>query len=158
MSTCTAGRLVSADATIAVLLIGSEDWRLGILPSIVTAPQTEVRQAASYLEAIRMLDQYRAAVAICDTQIPGGTWQRLLANLQARADGPNLIVSSPSADERLWAEVLNLGGYDVLMQPFDRAEVSRVTKMAWRAWRQRNNGGGGGATRTLDLRIMRPSL
>jgi hypothetical protein len=34
----------------------------------------------------------------------------------------------------LWAEVLNLGGYDVLLKPFDRAEVVRVAGMAWRCW------------------------
>jgi len=27
---------------------------------------------------------------------------------------------------------LNLGGYDVLLKPFDRAEVTRVVGMAWR--------------------------
>ena len=30
----------------------------------------------------------------------------------------------------LWAEVLNLGGYDVLAQPFDELEVRRVVALA----------------------------
>jgi len=36
----------------------------------------------------------------------------LLADLQTRDHPPNLIASARLADERLQAEVLNLGGYD----------------------------------------------
>jgi DNA-binding response OmpR family regulator len=39
-------------------------------------------------------------------------------------------VTSRLADERLWAEVLSLGGYDVLMKPFDVSEVYRVIRLA----------------------------
>jgi hypothetical protein len=40
------------------------------------------------------------------------------------------------ADERLWAEVLNLGGYDVLSTPFAAGEVLRACFLAWQSWRQ----------------------
>ena len=43
---------------------------------------------------------------------------------------PVLIVTSKVADEYLWSEVLNLGGYDVLAQPLDRDEVTRVARSA----------------------------
>jgi DNA-binding response OmpR family regulator len=43
-----------------------------------------------------------------------------------------LIVCSLLADDRLWAEVLNIGGYDVLMKPFLPIEVTRVVRMAAR--------------------------
>ena len=39
---------------------------------------------------------------------------------------PNLVVTSRLADDRLWAEVLNLGGWDVLSTPFEAAELIRV--------------------------------
>ena len=42
-----------------------------------------------------------------------------------------------AADERLWAEALNLGAYDVLAKPFDRTEVMRVVSMAWMHWSAR---------------------
>jgi hypothetical protein len=41
------------------------------------------------------------------------------------------------ADERLWAEVLNLGGYDVLRAPFQVPEVVEAVKAAIRKWRER---------------------
>jgi DNA-binding response OmpR family regulator len=43
-----------------------------------------------------------------------------------------LIVVSRLANESLWAEVLNLGGFDVLALPFDREELERVTLSAVR--------------------------
>ena len=44
---------------------------------------------------------------------------------------PQLIVADRLADDALWAEVLNLGGYDLLMTPFEPEEVLRVVSMAW---------------------------
>ena len=37
-----------------------------------------------------------------------------------------MIVTDPQADARLWAEVLNRGGYDLLTQPFYAPEVRRI--------------------------------
>ena len=45
---------------------------------------------------------------------------------------PALIVVARVGDERLWAEVLNLGGYDVLAKPLDPAEVDYVISAACR--------------------------
>lgn len=64
-------------------------------------------------------------------------WKDLLENLNRFDNRPPLIVTSSLADDRLWAEVLNLGGYDLLMKPFDGREVARVISLAWRAWRDR---------------------
>jgi hypothetical protein len=44
-------------------------------------------------------------------------------------------VFSRLADESLWAQVLNLGGFDVLMTPFEAEEVLRVTFAAWSHWK-----------------------
>jgi DNA-binding response OmpR family regulator len=44
-------------------------------------------------------------------------------------------VTSRVADDSLWAEVLNLGAYDLLMKPFDLTEVFRVVSLAWRHWK-----------------------
>ena len=51
---------------------------------------------------------------------------------QNQSARPPVIVSSLTADERLWAEVLDLGGYDLLMTPFDATEIQNVVCMACR--------------------------
>jgi DNA-binding response OmpR family regulator len=45
-----------------------------------------------------------------------------------------LIVTSRLADEKLWAEALNLGAYDVLAKPFDLSELVRSVNLAWLHW------------------------
>jgi len=71
---------------------------------------------------------------ICERDLPDGNWKDVHNCAESVSNPPLLLVVSRQADENLWAEVLNLGGYDVLMKPFDRAEVTRVVGMAWRQW------------------------
>jgi hypothetical protein len=47
---------------------------------------------------------------------------------------PNLLVFSRLADESVWAKVLNLGGFDVLLTPLEPEEVLRVAFSAWSRW------------------------
>jgi DNA-binding response OmpR family regulator len=42
--------------------------------------------------------------------------------------------SSRQQSDRLWAEALNLGAWDVLAKPFDPTEVIRSVKSAWQRW------------------------
>jgi hypothetical protein len=73
-------------------------------------------------------------VAICESSLPDGDWKLLMAELDKMPVPPTLIVSSRLADERLWAEVLNWGAFDLLPgTPFVAEEVLRVTESAWRA-------------------------
>jgi DNA-binding response OmpR family regulator len=58
------------------------------------------------------LSRSAISVVICDSDLPDGDWKDVLQHvLQARST-PVLIVTSRVADHSLWAEVLNLGGYD----------------------------------------------
>jgi DNA-binding NtrC family response regulator len=80
------------------------------------------------------LRSHRFAVVLCECNLQPGTWQELLDLLVRLPDPPFLIVTSRVADERLWAEALNLGAYDVLAKPFDHTEVMRVLSMACTHW------------------------
>lgn len=73
-------------------------------------------------------------VVVCERDLPPGSWKDVLDQVTMLPDPPSLIVTSRLADDRLWAEALNLGAYDVLAKPFDRIEVMRVVSGAWRAW------------------------
>jgi len=91
-----------------------------------------LHRAAGRRDAVSMARHIQPWVVICDQILADGDWRDLLMDLQAESEAPPLIVSSRIADDRLWAEVLNLGGYDLLMKPFLAAEVSRVVRMAAR--------------------------
>jgi DNA-binding response OmpR family regulator len=83
----------------------------------------EIEEARTYRGALLRIDKVR--VVVCETGLPDGTWKDILETVSSLPDPPLLIVTSRFADERLWAEVLNLGGYDVLIKPFDPREVFR---------------------------------
>jgi DNA-binding response OmpR family regulator len=116
------------------MLIDPVHSRRAALRAILTPPLWDVCEARTFREAIAILDDLPCGVAIWDTEVPDGNWQGLLRNFECRQNPPKLVVSSRVADDRLWAEVLNLGGYDVLAQPFDPGEVLRVTRAAGMAW------------------------
>ena len=70
-------------------------------------------------------------VVVCERDLPDGDWRDILGIISCLRNPPPLVVTSRLADEYLWAEVLNLGGYDVLAKPFDTREVHRVVTLAW---------------------------
>jgi DNA-binding response OmpR family regulator len=100
--------------------------------------------------ALTALKKGRVPVVVCESDLQSGTWKEVLEELSTLPDPPFLIVTSRLADERLWAEVLNLGAYDVLAKPFDSAEVTRIFSMAWLRWKDRH-GAPGGATEEMAL-------
>lgn len=88
----------------------------------------------SYAQAARYLERQETPVVITARDLPDGNWKTVLNLLSQMAFPPKLIVTARLADERLWAEVLNLGGFDVLAQPFEHSEVMRSVGHACRSW------------------------
>lgn len=80
-------------------------------------------------EARRAIRWHHPSIVVCDAKVRNkGDWQELLEETESAQ--PLMIVVSTHADERLWAEVLNLGGFDVLALPFDRDELRRSLSSA----------------------------
>ena len=88
-------------------------------------------------EALPILEGGGIPLVLCECDLHPGSWKEVLAALALLPDPPYLIVTSKHADDRLWAEALNLGAYDVLPEPFDAAEVMRTLSVAWLRWNDR---------------------
>lgn len=89
-------------------------------------------------EALPTLRKGRIPFVLCERDLQPGSWKDVLAALALLPDPPYLIVASRHADDRLWAEALNLGAYDVLPAPFEPAEVVRTLSVAWLRWCDRH--------------------
>ena len=85
-------------------------------------------------QALPMIRLNRVAVAICERDLPDGNWTAVFDQLERFPTAPLLIVASRLADDALWAEVLNVGGYDVLLKPLEPKEVIWSVASARRQW------------------------
>lgn len=123
---------------------------LGVLSISPTGEDhTAIRQSVSGLHckietvetchrAFQRLNRGRIAIVVCERELPDGSWRDILEHLGSSPERPFLIVTSRAADEWLWAEVLNTGGYDVLAKPFDAKETRHVMETACLGWRGRS--------------------
>lgn len=108
--------LAKTDLQVLAALSDSMSWKL------VCAQRLEL--------ALRRAESPAVRVVLCERDLPDGNWKSVFEQVRDLVHAPRFIVVSRLADERLWAEVLNLGGYDVLATPLIREEVSRVLSYA----------------------------
>lgn len=85
-------------------------------------------------DAAGLLAHEAFPVVLCDRELTEGNWRSLLTVCQEQPRPPRLIVFDRLADAGLWAEVLNLGAYDLLVYPFDAQEISRGVTLASESW------------------------
>jgi DNA-binding NtrC family response regulator len=124
-----------------VLAVSGSADDLSRLRATFDGSRWKLRTARTVDEAAASLTGNPTLVVLCACQLPDGGWKTVLRLADALAHPANLIVFTRHADDRLWAEVLNLGGFDVLNLPADPAEVFRAVGSAWRhAW-DRSRGG-----------------
>ena len=100
------------------------------LRELVSGMPCQIDIATTCRYAFWWLSHTPASIIICERDLPDGTWRDVLNHVGAGAGKPFLIVTSRLADEALWAEVLNLGGFDVIAKPFHPREVRHVLETA----------------------------
>ncbi|MBK5293422.1 MAG: response regulator [Acidobacteriia bacterium] len=123
--------------TVVVLSVSPLEETHSRLRSVLQHTNWAMIESHECCEAIQVLHQNSLAVVVCERDLPDGTWLDLLNQAEALPSPPLIIVTARDADEQLWGEVLNLGGYDVLPKPLDSVEVTRVISLAWRHWQQK---------------------
>ena len=109
-----------ADLQTLSRILAHSAWTLDAVPSVA--------------EARMFLANNNTRVVLCEHKLPDGTWKDLLEEIAGFEQPPQIIVLSRTGDERLWAEVLNRGAWDVLVKPFHPQEVYRTVHQAWRHW------------------------
>jgi DNA-binding response OmpR family regulator len=117
---------------ITLLAVSADQSDYQSLRAILEEDHWTVYGASSCGEALQLMRRSSPTVVACDHHLPDGNWKDLFKGVCGLSNPPPLIVVSRHADESLWAEVLNVGGYDVLAKPFEKNEVSRVLRMAFR--------------------------
>src|SRR3954451_18036780 len=118
--------------TVKALAIGSFEQDRPLLQDICRNLGWTLFEASDHRQAMQHLQRHAIEVVIAESDVPNWNGKKVLSDLRRLAQPPQLIVASRTADDYLWSEVLNIGGYDALPQPFDRDEVERVVAAAHR--------------------------
>jgi DNA-binding response OmpR family regulator len=117
---------------VSALAVGATEGDQVKLEKIFHECGWQLGRARTRREAHAFMDITPVRVVISERELPEGGWREMLEDLMERSEPPPLLVTSRLADDSLWAEVLNMGGYDVLAQPLDSEEVARVVSAAAR--------------------------
>jgi|SwirhisoilCB1_FD_contig_31_20536261_length_584_multi_5_in_0_out_0_1 response regulator RpfG family c-di-GMP phosphodiesterase len=117
---------------VSALLVGEYETDRILLRELFREFGWRLFEADNRHRALDCLTRNPVHVLITESHSPHWDWRKALNDLRRMARPPQLIVTSRTADDHLWAEVLNVGGYDVLAQPLERDEVERVLSSARR--------------------------
>jgi DNA-binding response OmpR family regulator len=123
------------EEVVTVLSIGVPEQEQEELRRIFHSSNWVMHEARDCREAVQFLKGNPLGVVLCESSFGEKCWKNMLEECSRLRRPPLLVVTSRKADDTLWSEVLNLGGYDVLAQPYDRAEVVRILSLAWLHWK-----------------------
>lgn len=110
------------------LLVSPDPDDRAVLEPIFRVRNWRLRAVEALPAALEFLRQAAVPLVIAERDLVLGSWRDLLRETQNLSRIPRLVVISRMADERLWSEVLNLGGHDVLAKPLRESEVFWVCK------------------------------
>lgn len=69
-------------------------------------------------------------LAFVDSELPDGSWRDVLQFIVASHADCEMVVCSRCGDERLWAEVIQCGAFDLVPEPLERQEILRIMQSA----------------------------
>ncbi len=129
MDACTMAIGVNSRPPVTILSVSAAPKDHTALRRLLRGLCCRVAAAGTCRSALRRLRHGRITIVVCESSLPDGTWRDILNHLGG-VERPVLIVTSKLADEALWAEVLNLGGFDVIPKPFNPREARHVLQTA----------------------------
>lgn len=128
MQKLPASQLFSERITLLAVDPDKEDCQS--LLAILSVGDWTIHGASSFREATTLMHESVPDLILCEKDLPDGSWKDVFREAEGQRSHPPVVVVSRNADERLWAEVLNLGAYDMLLKPFDSSEVCRTVRRA----------------------------
>jgi len=110
----------------SVLFISPNSADAKILSEMLAPTALRLDHAGRLEEARNKLANGPYRVVVTEAELPDGVWTDVIELTYEVGVYPAIIVTGCAADDLFWAEVLNLGAYDLLAQPFDEKEVRRI--------------------------------
>jgi DNA-binding response OmpR family regulator len=116
------------------LAISPFDEDLSFLQGMFQDAGWKLLTANTKRQAMAELKREQITVVICERHLIDGNWKDVLSALAAILNPPRLVVVSRLADDELWLEVLNMGGFDLISAPLQEVEVIHAVGSALLDW------------------------
>lgn len=128
------GNRSASTPIVRIVALVVSDYDRKLLESISGRSQWAVHFVGTYDETCTALNQLNPPVILCDRDLLGADWRDIIRKLAAVPHCACVVLLSNVVDDRLWNEVIRMGGYDVLSKPLREDDAVRAVKMAWSYW------------------------
>ncbi len=119
-----------------VMVLHPIDEHLGKLLTILNNCHYRVEWTTTVGEAMALLGGNPIPLVLCDSSLADGSWRDLAKQVRGLKSPPLILVTARLADDALWIEVLDGGGFDVLAEPFEPLQVAHVVSVALDWWHE----------------------
>lgn len=119
---------------LTIVVAGPFQKELSMIRAAAESAGCRIQEVNTYREAMIQLCLEKVPVIICSLNLPDGSWEDVLSGSSTHTARPRVIVMINQVDEQLCADVLDLGGFDVLTPAFGPADVCRAIESARRSW------------------------
>jgi len=92
----------------------------------------ELRFAISPRDGFSLASQSHFDLILCDRHQPGYPWREVMDRVASSSPRSCILLVTPVSDDHLWREVLQQGGYDVLMRPLSEEGALHAVQSAMR--------------------------
>ena len=120
---------------VSVLAVTPSQHDRSALEHIFSHSNWEIEFTRSLRDLAARVNRDEFGVVFTPERMPDGDWRDVLGEIESCQPSPKLLVVTDRVDGDTWAEVINRGGYDVLVKPFAPREVMWLVSQAWMAWR-----------------------
>ena len=115
---------------IHVLAVTPDAKERAALAKIAHQEAWDARFAQDTHGALEILRHLESPVIICDRELTPD-WREAIRFFGTHSPRSRVILTSPGTDDRLWLDVIEHGGYDVLTRPLHETRVVQAVRLAW---------------------------
>jgi DNA-binding NtrC family response regulator len=128
-------------AQMSVLLVSTGRSDAEMFRTLLDQSNARLTAVRTYHEAFVALRKEAFAVVVCDERLPDGSWKDLLGLIAPLTEAPRMVVIAPEFREALYAEVFNLGAWELLLRPLKAEEVRRLLQVGCEKFAERRGPG-----------------
>ena len=125
---------------VRILAVVSDEMRTRIAHQLESL-NARIECVAKAAEISRLVSEGNIfEVAILPAALPNAEWWALWGELSLLHPRPAILVYARVATFELWTSVLDLGGYDIVVEPFSDHEIQEAVRRAAQSFRDQLEG------------------